>query len=150
MPALRVVGPVLVLLPERVSVPFPALVIPKFVPEMTPETVRLASPTVPPLLTVQVWLAPSVMFEEIVSVIAVVFAELVAVRPPWSVMLPPERVMFEDEPTSVMVFALTLPETVIVPVASWAEEVPKFRASVVVVVVVPERAVPPVESVLQP
>ena len=140
-------------IPERVSVPFPALVIPKFVPEMTPETVRLARPTVPPLLIVQVWLAPSVIFEEIVSMIEVVFAEFVIVMAglvPPSVMLPPERVMFEDEPTSVMVFALTLPETVIVPVASWAEEVPKFRASVVVVVVVPERAVPPVESVLQP
>ena len=90
------------------------------------------------------------MFEVIVSVMALVLAELVTVRPPWSVMSPPERVMFEDEPTSVMVFALTLPETVIVPVASWAEEVPKFSASEVVVVVVPEGSVAPVESELQP
>jgi hypothetical protein len=90
------------------------------------------------------------MFEEIVWVIAVVLAEFVAVRPPLSVMLPPERVMFEDEPTMVIELALTLPETVIVPVSSWLAEVPKFRASEVVVVVVPDKALTPVEEELQP
>ena len=102
------------------------------------------------MFTVQVWLPPRVIFEEIVSVLAVVFAEFVAVRPPLSVMLPPERVIFEDEPTMVIVFALTLPETVIVPVSSWLEAVPKFTAVEVVVVVVPESASVPVEEVLQP
>ena len=102
------------------------------------------------MFTVQVWLPPRVIFEEIVSVLAVVFAEFVAVRPPLSVMLPPERVIFEDEPTMVIVFALTLPETVIVPVSSWLEAVPKFTAVEVVVVVVPESAAVPVEEVLQP
>jgi hypothetical protein len=56
------------------------------------------------------------MFEEIISVIAVVLVEFVAVKPPLSVMLPPDRVMFEDEP--IMVIALLSPETVIVPVPS--------------------------------
>ena len=141
------------LLPESVSVPLPALVIPKLDPEMIPLTVRFAVPVEPPLLTVQVWFAPRVMFEEIVSVIALVLAELVTVIPglvPPRVMLPPERVMFEEEPTSVIVFALTLPETVIVPVPIWLVEVPKFRASEVVVVFAPDITLAPVEEVLQP
>jgi hypothetical protein len=65
-------------------------------------------------------------------------------------MLPPESVMFEEEPAKVSEFALTAPETVIVPVASWFALVPKFKALVVSVVVVPERAVTPVEEVVQP
>jgi len=136
-----------------VSVPLPALVIPKLDPEMIPLTVRFAVPVEPPLLTVQVWFAPRVMFEEIVSVIALVLAELVTVIPglvPPRVMLPPERVMCEEEPTSVIVFALTLPETVIVPVPIWLVEVPKFRASEVVVVFAPDITLAPVEEVLQP
>ena len=104
----------------------------------------------PPLFTVQVCVAPRVMFEEIVSVIAVVLAEFVAVRPALSVIFPPERVIFDDEPTMVIVLALTLPETVIVPEPSWLEEVPKFRPSEVVVVVVPERTEVPAEVLVQP
>ena len=138
--------------PERVSVPFPYLVRPLAPPRTLPETFSNAVPTVPPLLTVQLAVPPRVMFEEMVSVIAEVFAELVTVMAELepSVMLPPERVMFEDEPTRVIVFALTLPETVIVPVPSWLALVPKFRASVVAVVVVPVGSVAPVEDELQP
>ena len=139
-------------LPERVSVPFPDLVRPLAPPRTLPETSRLAVPTMPPLFTVQVGEAPRVMFEEIVWVVAVVLAELVAVMAELepSVILPPERVMFEDEPTMVIVFALTLPETVIVPVPNWLEAVPKFTAVEVEVVVVPESASVPVKEVLQP
>ena len=89
-------------------------------PRTLPETFSNAVPTVPPLLTVQLAVPPRVMFEEMVSVMAEVFAEFVTVicEDVPMVMLPPERVMFEEEPTKVSVFALTLPETVIVPVPS--------------------------------
>jgi hypothetical protein len=122
-------------------------------PETVFVTFREAVPTLPPEFIVQVWLAPRVIFEEIVWVMAVVFAELVTamlgVVPP-RVMLPPERVMLEEEPAKVSEFASTEPVTVIVPVPSWFALVPKFKALVVLVVVVPERAVTPVEEELQP
>ena len=122
-------------------------------PEIWPETVRAAVPVEPPLLAVQVWLAPRVIFEEIVWVVAAVFAILVTVMKgvvPPKVMLPPERVVFEEELTNVSEFASTEPETVMVPVPSWFALVPKFKALVVLVVVVPERADTPVEEELQP
>ena len=85
-----------------------------------PETFSVAVPTEPPLLIVQVGVAPRVIFEEMVSVIAEVLAELVTVMAELepSVILPPERVMFEEDPVKLMSLALTLPETVIVPVPS--------------------------------
>ena len=117
-----------------------------------PETLSVAVPTVPPLLTVQAGEAPRVMFEEMAWVIAEVLAELVTVMAELvpREILPPERVMFEEEAVKLMSLALTLPETVIVPAARPAEPVPKFKASEVVVFVVPEGSVAPVESVLQP
>ena len=153
VPALTVVVPFQEFAaPERVSEPFPDLVRPYEPPRTLPETLSVAVPTEPPLLTVQVGVAPRVIFEEMVSVMAEVLAELVTVMAELvpSVMLPPERVMFEEEPTRVIVFALTLPETVIVPVPSWLALVPKFRASVVAVVVLPVGSVAPVEDELQP
>jgi len=69
---------------------------------------------------------------------------------PPKVMLPPERTIFPEREPKVSEFALTVPETVIVPAARPAEPVPKFKASEVVVVVVPDGSVPPVESLLQP
>ena len=138
--------------PVRVSVPVPALEIPN-PPEIWPDAVSAAVPRVPHEDTVQIWFAPRVMLEDIVWVVADVFAVLVTVMlgvvPP-KVMLPPESVMFEEEPAKVSEFALTAPETVIVPVASWFALVPKIKGFEVVVVVVPERAVTPVEEVVQP
>jgi hypothetical protein len=58
--------------------------------------------------------------------------------------------VFEEELTKVSEFASTEPETVMVPVPSWFALVPKFKALVVLVVVVPERADTPVEEELQP
>lgn len=132
----------------------PALVIPITPPlEIVFVAIRAAIPTLPPEFTVQVWLAPRVIFEEMVWVMAVVFAEFVTVIlgvvPP-RVMLPPERVMFEEEAAKVSEFASTDPETTMVPVPSWFALVPKFKALVVLVVVVPERPVTPVEEELQP
>ena len=100
----------------------------------------MAVPTVPPLLTIQVGEPPRVMFEEMVSVIAEVFAEFVTVicEDVPMVMLPPERVMFEEEAIKLMTFALTLPETVIVPAPIWLVEVPKLILSDVVVVFEPD------------
>jgi hypothetical protein len=120
-------------------------------PEIWPETVRAAVPVEPPLLAVQVWLAPRVIFEEIVWVVAAVFAILVTVMKgvvPPKVMLPPESVVLLPEPelTKVREFASTEPETVIVPVPSWFVLEPKFKALVVLVVVVPESAEEPVEE----
>ena len=66
-----------------------------------------------------------------------------------SVVFPPERVMFEEEAVKLMSLALTLPETVIVPVPSWAEEVPKLILSLPVVVE-PDMVVLPVLSIVQP
>ena len=132
--------------------PVPFLVRPN-PPEIVFVTFSEAVPTLPPEFTVQLWLAPRVIFKEMVWVMAVVFAELVTamlgVAPP-NVMLPPEKVMFEEEPSKVSEFASTDPETVMVPVPSWFALVPKFKALVVLVVVVPERAVTPVEEELQP
>ena len=88
----------------------------------------------------------------ILLVIVCVIPALAAEEPmsPARVILPPERVILPEALPKVMPAELTLPEMVIVPAARPFVEVPKFRASAVVVVVVPERAVPPVESVLQP
>lgn len=135
----------------------PALVIPN-PPEIWPEAVSVAVPVLPPEFTVQIWSAPRVILEEIVWVVADVFAILVTVMEgvvPPKVMLPPERLTLLPEPelTKASEFALTAPETVIVPVASWFALVPKFKVPlpvVVSVVVVPERAVEPVEEVVQP
>ena len=126
--------------PERVSVPFPYLVRPLAPPRTLPETLSVAVPTEPPLLTVQLAVPPRVMFEEMVSVMAEVFAEFVTVicEDVPMVMLPPERVMFEEEPTKLMTFALTLPETVIVPVPIWLAAVPKLILSMLVVVFEPD------------
>ena len=142
------------LLPESVKLPLPVLVMAEL-PETTPEAVSAAVPTLPPEFTDQVWFAPRVILEEIVWVVADEFAVLVTVIAgfvPPKVILPPERVILLAEPelTKVSEFALTAPETVIVPVPSWFALVPKFKASDVVVVVVPERAVVPVEEVVQP
>ena len=142
------------MLPERMSVPLPALVMPNPL-EIVFVTFRVAVPTLPPEFIVQVWSAPRVIFEEIVWVVADEFALLVTVIAgfvPPKVMLPPERVVLLPEPelTKVREFASTEPETVIVPVPSWFVLEPKFKALVVSVVVVPESAVEPVEDVLQP
>ena len=117
-----------------------------------PETLSVAVPTVPPLLTVQAGEAPRVMFEEMAWVIAEVLAELVTVMAELvpREILPPERVMFPEAEPKVIEFAFTVPETVIVPAASPAEAVPKFRASEVVVVFDPDMALVPAEEVLQP
>ena len=77
------------------------------------------------------------------------FTVIVGVAPPRAIV-PPERVMFPEAEPKVSEFAFTVPETVIVPAARPAEPVPKFRASVAFVVVVPEGSVAPVASVLQP
>ena len=69
---------------------------------------------------------------------------------PPKVMLPPERVIFPDALPKVIAPELTFPDTVMVPAARPADPVPKFRASPVVVVVVPERVLVPAEEVLQP
>ncbi len=69
---------------------------------------------------------------------------------PANVMLPPERVIFPDTDPNVIPAELTFPDTVIVPSARPAVPVPKFRASEVVVVVVPESVAVPVALVLQP
>ena len=116
-----------------------------------PETLSVAVPTVPPLLTVQAGEAPRVMFEEMAWVIAEVLAELVTVMAELvpREILPPERVMFEEEAVKLMSLALTLPETVIVPVPSWAEEVPKLILSLPMVVE-PDMVVVPALSVVQP
>ena len=85
--------------------------------------------------------------EEMVSL--VLFVVMVGVVPP-RVIVPPESVMFPEAEPKVIEFAFTVPETVIVPAASPAEAVPKFRASEVVVFVVPDMAPVPAEDVLQP
>jgi hypothetical protein len=80
---------------------------------------------------------------------AALFTVIVGVVPPRE-RVPPERTIAPDWDPKVREFALTVPETVIVPAARPAEPVPKFKASEVVVVVVPERAEVPAEEVLQP
>lgn len=138
----------------RLRLPLPDLVIPN-PPEIRPEALSVAIPVAPPEFTVQVWLAPRMIFEAIIWWVAAVFAILVTVMlgvvPP-KVILPPERVVLLEPPelTKVSELASTEPETVIVPVPSWFVLVPKFKALVVLVVVVPERAVEPVEEELQP
>ena len=85
-------------------------------------------------------------------VIVCVIPGLAAEEPmsPFSVILPPERVMLPEALPKVMPAELTLPETVIVPAARPAEAVPKFSASEVVVVVVPDNVTFPSTAVLQP
>lgn len=67
---------------------------------------------------------------------------------PSRVMVPPERRMAPEALPKVRLLALTVPETVIVPAASPSVSVPKKRASLVVVVMLPPGAVSPVKSVL--
>ena len=74
---------------------------------------------------------------------------LILILPP-KVMLPPERVIFPDAFPKVIAPELTFPDTVIVPAARPFVEVPKFRESEVVVVVLPESVLVPAEEVLQP
>ncbi len=120
-------------------------------PRTLPETLSVAVPTEPPLLIVQVGEAPRVMFEEMVWVVAEVLAELVTVMAELepSEILPPERVTFEDEAVKLMSLALTLPETVIVPVPSWLVAVPKLIL-LLAEEVEPDMVVLPVLSVVQP
>jgi hypothetical protein len=58
--------------------------------------------------------------------------------------------MFPEAEPKVSEFAFTVPETVIVPAARPAEPVPKFKASVALVVVVPDIALVPAAEELQP
>ncbi len=85
--------------------------------------------------------------EEIES--EVLLTVMVGVVPP-RVMVPPERTIAPEAEPKVSEFALTVPETVIVPAARPAEPVPKCKASEVVVLVVPDRTLVPAEEVLQP
>ena len=64
--------------------------------------------------------------------------------------VPPERVIAPEADPKVRLAVLTVPLTVMVPVASPRVEVPKFRASAVAVVMLAPVAATPVESVLQP
>lgn len=153
VPALTVVVPFQEFAPpERMSVPFPDLVRPLDPPRTFPETLSVAVPTEPPLLIVQVAGAPRVTFDEIVSVTAEVLAELVTVIAELEprLMLPPERVMFEEEEMKLMSLALTSPETVIVPDPSSLVDVPKLILSEVPVVVEPDTAEVPALSCVQP
>lgn len=111
---------------------------------MTPVNINLSLELLPNVLE-----APE---SEILLVIVCVLPELAPEDRilPFSVILPPERVMLPEALPKVMPAELTLPETVMVPAARPAELVPKFSASEVVVVVVPERPDVPAEEVLQP
>ena len=77
------------------------------------------------------------------------FTVIVGVVPP-RVIVPPERMMFPDVEPKASELASTVPETVIVPAARPAELVPKFKASVAFVVVVPDITLVPSAEVLQP
>ena len=74
---------------------------------------------------------------------------LALISPP-KVILPPSRVIFPDADPKFIAPELTFPDTVIVPAARPFVEVPKFRESEVVVVVLPESVLVPAEEVLQP
>ena len=91
--------------------------------------------------------AEPVIAEEIV--LDALLTVIVGVVPPRE-MVPPERTIAPEAEPKVRELAPTVPEMVIVPAASPSEEVPKFKASEVVVFVVPERALVPAEEVLQP
>ena len=91
--------------------------------------------------------AEPVIAEEMVS--AALFTVIVGVVPPRE-RVPAERTIAPDWDPKVREFALTVPERVIVPAARPAEPVPKFKASEVVVFVVPESEDVPAEEVLQP
>ena len=91
--------------------------------------------------------AEPVIADEMVS--AALFTVIVGVVPPRE-MVPPERTIAPEAEPKVRELALTVPETVIVPAASPSEDVPKFSASEVVVVVVPDMTLTPVAEVLQP
>ena len=88
-----------------------------------------------------------VIAEEIV--LDALLTVIVGVVPPRE-MVPPERTIAPEAAPKVSELAPTVPETVIVPAASPSEEVPKFNASEVVVLVVPDMALVPAEEVLQP
>ena len=106
--------------PVSVSVPLPVFVMPKPAPLITLETARLEVPTLPPLLTAQVWEAPRSRFDSlIVKVRAVVFAELVAVMPLFTVKSPaPSRTeIFAVELLNVRVPAVMALFTVVLPAA---------------------------------
>ena len=82
-------------------------------------------------------------------VLAALFTVKVGVVPPREIM-PPDRTTAPDADPKVREFASTVPETAIVPAERPSVEVPKFRASAVVVLVVPERALEPSGEVVQP
>ena len=138
--------PVKVFMPFSVMAPtpFPVSAVRLAAPPMTPVKISLSFLMPPNVLS-----APE---SEILLVIVCVIPGLSPEEPilPFSVILPPERVMLPEALPKVMPAELTLPETVIVPAARPAEAVPKFSASEVVVVVVPEMLMLPTEEVLQP
>jgi hypothetical protein len=83
VPALRMTPPSKVLVPERVRVPAPALVMPKVGPDTEPLTPRLLAPSV----TVQVWAAPRAMLLLIVTAPAAPLAMVMPVLPLPGVMV---------------------------------------------------------------
>ena len=87
------------------------------------------------------------MAEEIV--LEALLTVIVGVVPPRE-MVPPERTIAPEAEPKASELAATVPETVIVPAVSPSEPVPKFKASEVVVLVVPDMAFVPAEDVLQP
>ena len=138
--------PVKVFMPFSVMAPtpFPVSAVRLAAPPMTPVKISLSFLMPPNVLS-----APE---SEILLVIVCVIPGLSPEEPilPASVILPPERVMLPEALPKVMPAELTLPETVMVPAARPSVEVPKFSASEVVVVVVPDMTLTPVAEVLQP
>ena len=132
------------MLPLKVKGPlkFPGSISRAYAPLITPLKVNLL--LTPLTLAKDMPEAASVILLVIVCV-WVVFALAIL---PASVILPPERVMLPEAVPKVMPAELTLPETVIVPVARPAEAVPKFSASEVVVVMEAPGVDTPVASVL--
>ncbi len=65
-------------------------------------------------------------------------------------MVPPDRLIAPEAEPKVKLPALTVPETVIVPAPRAAEEVPKFKSSEVVVLVVPVMVFVPADEVDHP
>ena len=136
--------PVKVFMPFSVMAPtpFPVSAVRLAAPPMTPVKISLSFLMPPNVLS-----APE---SEILLVIVCVIPGLSPEEPilPFSVILPPERVMLPEALPKVMPAELTLPETVMVPAARPSVEVPKFSASEVVVVMEAPGVDTPVASVL--
>ena len=99
--------------------PFPCLLI-LFPTEITPETVRLAVPVEPPLVTFQIWPAKRAIDSLMVKVRAAVSAVLVAVMPPALreiLPAPPRIEMFSVELLKVILPTVTVLLTVVFPAA---------------------------------